>query len=461
MTGRSLRLRLVLAQAATIFVALALAWIGLTVLFERHLERRIDDELATYVRQLAGQLAITGDGAITLDADLVDPRFEVPLSGLYWQVESVPPGTLLRSRSLWDDALALPPDPLRPGSIHRHDLAGPGGALLMVHERPLVLGAAGDERQIRVAVAIDRASLATARAAFATQLSWALALLALVLIAAALAQVWFGLRPFEQLRRAVGLVRTRQTARLEGHHPGEVQPLVDEVNALLEAQSVTIARARAQAADLAHGLKTPLTILHAEATALRGRGDAETAATIEGLARDMQRQIDRDLARARIAGSRSAQAVTPLAPIARQLVQTLERTPRGGRLSWTVDIDGALAVAVDADDLAELLGNLLENAAKWAVDVVEIAAALVADGVRVTVADDGPGVPADARDRLGTRGVRLDAGTPGHGIGLGIVSDITGAYGGKLAFADAAQGGLEVAVTLPKAQASTGHASSR
>jgi signal transduction histidine kinase len=333
--------------------------------------------------------------------------------------------------------------------------------MLMVHERPLVLGAAGDERRIRVAAAIDRASLAVARAAFATQLAWALALLALVLITAALAQVWFGLRPFEQLRAAVGRVRTRQTARLEGHHPDEVQPLVDEVNALLEAQSVTIDRARTQAADLAHGLKTPLTILHAEATALRSRGDAETAATIEGLARDMQRQIDRDLARARLAASRGAQAASLLAPIARQLVQTLERMPRGGRLSWTVEIDDALAVAVDADDLAELLGNLLENAAKWAEDTVEIAAAPAAEGICITVADDGPGVPEAARDRLGTRGVRLDASTPGHGIGLGIVRDITGAYGGTLAFADAAQGGLEVAVTLPRAQASIGQDSSR
>ena len=157
--------------------------------------------------------------------------------------------------------------------------------------------------------------------------------------------------------------------------------------------------------------------------------------------------------RVRLAASRGAQAASLLAPVVRQLVRTLERTPRGGRLSWTI--------AVDADDLAELLGNLLENAAKWAVDTVEIAATRVADGVRITVADDGPGVPADARDQLGIRGVRLDATTPGHGIGLGIVRDITSAYGGKLAFADAAQGGLEVAVTLPKAQASTGQASSR
>ena len=461
MTTRSLRLRLVLAQAATIALALVLAWLGLTILFERHLERRVDGELATYVHQLAGLLTIAPDGALTLDADLADPRFEVPLSGLYWQVETVPEETLLRSRSLWDHVLALPADPLEPGSIHRHDLPGPGGSTLLVHERPLVVGSSEGDRQVRIAAAVDRASLTAASATFAAQLGLSLALLAIVQVAAALVMVWFGLRPFEQLRQAIGCVRSRSVERLDGRYPDEIQPLVDEVNALLEAQSRTIDRARAQAADLAHGLKTPLTILHAEATALRGKGDTATAATIEGLARVMQRQIDRDLARARLAVDKSRHDATPLARLLRQLVQTLERTPRGGRLAWTVAVDEALTVAVDADDLAEMLGNLLENAAKWAEDTVEIAAVHVPDGVRVTVADNGPGVPEGARDRLGTRGVRLDSSTPGHGIGLGIVRDIIEAYGGKLAFADAKQGGLEATLTLPAAQAPMGHSSNR
>jgi signal transduction histidine kinase len=317
------------------------------------------------------------------------------------------------------------------------------------------------ERQVRVAAAIDRASLAAARAAFAGQLALALALLAGVLIAAALVQVWFGLRPFEQLRRAVARVRARQDDRLAPGYPDEVRPLVDEVNALLEAQSATIARARAQAADLAHGLKTPLTVLRAEAAKLKARGDLATGADLDRLARDMQRHIDRDLARARLAASSRKAEATPPAHVLRQLVQTLERTPRGGRLAWQLAVDEALAVAVDADDLAELLGNLLDNAAKWAVEVVSITAAAKDGAVRLEVADDGPGVPEADRERLGTRGLRLDAGTPGHGIGLGIARDIVTAYGGSLAFGTSAEGGLSVAVTLPRAQATTGQASCR
>jgi signal transduction histidine kinase len=461
MTRHSLRLRLMLAQAATIAVALVLAGIGLTILFERHLERRVDEELATYVRQLAGRLVVDPDGSLRLFADLADPRFEVPLSGLYWQVESVPEGTLLRSRSLWDHVLDLPADPLRPGSVHRHDLPGPGGTSLFVHERPLILGSGTSERRVRVAAAIDRTSLEAARAAFAGQLALALGLLALVLITAALAQVWFGLRPFEQLRHAVGLVRTRQSDRLADGYPDEIRPLVDEVNALLESQSATIAKARAQAADLAHGLKTPLTVLRAAAAKLKARDDADTAADLDRLARDMQRHIDRHLARARLAATSRGGEATAAAHAVGQLVQTLQRTPRGSALDWHVAIDGALMVAVDADDLAELLGNLLDNATKWAREQVRVSATAGAETIRIEVADDGPGVPEADRGHLGTRGLRLDAETPGHGIGLGIVRDIVTAYGGTLAFGASAEGGLEAAVTLPRAQVSIGQVSRR
>ena len=461
MTRHSLRLRLMLAQATTIAVALVLAGIGLTLLFERHLERRVDEELATYARQLASRLVVDPDGSLRLFADLADPRFEVPLSGLYWQVASVPEGRLLRSRSLWDYVLDLPADALRPGSVHRHDLPGPGGTTLFVHERPLILGSGTGERRVRVATAVDRASLEAARAAFAGQLALALALLAVVLIAAALAQVWFGLRPFERLRRAVGLVRARRSDRLAGSYPDEIRPLVDEVNALLEAQSATIARARAQAADLAHGLKTPLTVLRAEAAKLEAGGDAATAADLDRLAHDMQRHIDRDLARARLAATTRRSDATALAEVTRRLVQTLERTPRGGRLEWSIEVGVTLEVAVDADDLAELLGNILDNAAKWAREMVSIEAAVEAGRVTLIIADDGPGVHVGDRERLGTRGVRLDATTPGHGIGLAIARDIVEAYGGTLAFANAPSGGLAVRLDLPAAQASIGQVSMR
>lgn len=453
MTRHSLRLRLALAQAAALAVALALAGLGLTLLFERHLERRVDAELATYLRQLAGQLAFAPDGSASLDASLADPRFSIPLGGLYWQVEVSPDGSLLRSRSLWDTVLELPPDPLEPGVVHRHELPGPGGATLVLQERLILVATPSGERRARLAAAVDRRTLDAALAEYRGQLTLGLGGLAAVLSLAAVVQVWFGLRPFEQLRVAVGAVRERRARRLEGRFPDEIQPLVAEVDALLAAQEAAIGAARQRAGDLAHGLKTPLTVLRAEARRLAAAGDAATAAELDRLAAAMQRHVDRELARTRLAGAGSAAHATALAPIVARLVRTLERTPAGAALAWQIEVPADLAVAVDADDLAELLGTLLDNAGKWARSEVGVAATGADGAVRLTIDDDGPGVAAGARERLGSRGLRLDAATPGHGIGLAIARDIAEAYAATLDFAASEAGGLRVTLGLPAARA--------
>lgn len=461
MSGQSLRLRLILAQAASVVVALLLAGIGLTLLFERHLERRVDQELATYVRQLAAHLAIDPKGELTLEAPLADPRFTVPLSGLYWQIEDQETGRVLRSRSLWDDVLPLPQDDPKPGQAHRHPLPGPGGTTLLVHERLVLLGNGAGERRIRIAAAVDRATLDAARVDYVRQLAIALAGLALVLVAAAAVQVWFGLRPFEAVRRAVTAVREGRARRLDGRFPDEIRPLVQEVDALLEAQERSLAQARQRAADLAHGLKTPLTVLGSEARNLAAKGETKAAAELDRLARDMRRHIERELARTRLAGALGRAQATALAPAIDRLVRTLRRTPTGAERDWQVDVPAHLLVAVEADDLGELLGNLLDNAAKWARHAVTVEAVPDAGEVRLTIADDGPGVDAAELDQLGTRGLRLDTAKPGHGIGLAIARDIALAYGGSIAFANHPDGGLRVTLTLPAAQAPTGQASMR
>lgn len=452
MSGQSLRLRLILAQAASVVVALLLAGIGLTLLFERHLERRVDQELATYVRQLAAHLAIDPKGELTLEAPLADPRFTVPLSGLYWQIEDQETGRVLRSRSLWDDVLPLPQDDPKPGQAHRHPLPGPGGTTLLVHERLVLLGNGAGERRIRIAAAVDRATLDAARVDYVRQLAIALAGLALVLVAAAAVQVWFGLRPFEAVRRAVTAVREGRARRLDGRFPDEIRPLVQEVDALLEAQERSLAQARQRAADLAHGLKTPLTVLGSEARNLAAKGETKAAAELDRLARDMRRHIERELARTRLAGALGRAQATALAPAIDRLVRTLRRTPTGAERDWQVDVPARLLVAVEADDLGELLGNLLDNAAKWARHAVTVEAVPDAGEVRLTIADDGPGVDAAELDQLGTRGLRLDMAKPGHGIGLAIARDIALAYGGSIAFANHPDGGLRVTLTLPGAQ---------
>ncbi|MEZ5863312.1 MAG: HAMP domain-containing sensor histidine kinase [Geminicoccaceae bacterium] len=461
MSSQSLRLRLLLAQAASVAVALVLAGIGLTLLFERHLESRVDAELATYVRQLAAQLGVDAEGALTLGAPLADPRFAVPLSGLYWQIEEMDTGELHRSRSLWDNALPLPEDEPGPGQAHRHELPGPGHSRLLVHERLVRLADGVGERRIRIAAAVDRATLDAARADYVRQLATALAGLALVLIAAAAVQVWYGLRPFEAVRRAVTAVREGRTKRLDGRFPDEIRPLVQEVDALLEAQERSLTQARQRAADLAHGLKTPLTVLGSEARALAARGENRVAAELDGLALDMRRHIERELARTRLAGAAGRGQATALAPVIERLVRTLRRTPAGSARDWRLDVPEHLEIAVEADYLGELLGNLLDNAAKWARSVVSVEAVPDTGNVLLTIADDGPGVDAAGLDRLGTRGHRLDTAKPGHGIGLAIARDIAQAYGGAIAFANRPEGGLRVTLTVPAAQSPTGQASMR
>ena len=385
----------------------------------------------------------------TLKQVPADPRFGQPYSGLYWQVEDEN-GIVMRSRSLWDAALALPADPLELGILHEHEIDGPNGARLLVRERRLLYTAPGGKRTLRLAVALDRRELDRLTTDFASDLTPSLAILAAVLILAAWLQVSVGLRPLEAVRRSLNDVRSARGRRLGGDYPEEVMPLVGEVNELLEAQEQAIARARAHAADLAHGLKTPLTVLAADAQRLRDKGEGEIAAELEDLADIMRRYVDRELARVRIGVRKgTVQAGADVRTVAEPIVRTLQRTPRGGTLHWTVDIANAPKAAVDTEDMAELLGNLLDNACKWARGAIWLHAA--ADSiVRIVIEDDGPGVPSQNLAELGQRGLRLDRRVQGTGQGLAIVSEIVEAYGGELIIGRSERGGLRVEARLPE-----------
>jgi signal transduction histidine kinase len=303
--------------------------------------------------------------------------------------------------------------------------------------------------RIRVAVAVDKREIATAARAFGADLAPALAGLALVLIAAAWLQVTIGLQPLDAVRRRLGEVRAGKTARLGSAFPDEVQPLTAEVDHLLEAQEQAIARARARAADLAHGLKTPLTVLASTAEDLRARGDRAIADEVASVADGMRRHVDRELARSR-AGS-PGRSTTPQAvrPVVDRVIGVLRRTPRGQDLEWRIDLDDRLAASADPQDLAELLGNLAENAAKWAAGTVCFTGAPDGDGMTLAVEDDGPGIAGDAVETALARGGRLDEAQPGSGLGLAIVSDLVEACGGSLTLSRSALGGLRAAVRLP------------
>ena len=449
MTRGSLRLRLLAAGAASILIALALAGLGLTLLFERHVERRVVGELELDLRQLIGHLGRGENGALRLERPLADPRFEEPLSGLYWQITDEPGGNVLRSRSLWDGTLDLPTDRLRTGEVHRHTIAGPGGATLLILERHIALPHSLGGGSVRAAVAIDRGEIHVAGRAFASELVPSLAVLAVILIAAAWVQVRIGLRPLDAIRRRLAAIRTGAAARLGTDFPDEVQPLAAEVDSLLDTQDATIERARAHAADLAHGLKTPLTILADDARQLRTHGEAELADEIAALVEGMRRHVERELARARAGVRARGGASQPVSPIAAQVVEVIRRTPRGKELCWDIDIPSDLAVGIDAEDLAEMLGNLVENAAQWARTCVHLYGWQESDATGLLVEDDGPGVPDHEIETVLTRGGRLDATKPGAGLGLAIVGDLVETHGGSLALSRSALGGLRAELRLP------------
>lgn len=450
MSRRSLRLRLLLAAAVSIALALVVAGFGWVRLFERHVERRLHEELEIQLQQLAASIVFDAGGKLRLKQQLADPRFNQVYGGLYWQLldgDSV----ALRSRSLWDSVLPLPQDPLDLGIIHEHDITGPQGATLLVRERRLVYTTPAGPRTVRLAVAVDRAELDRAVADFAADLLPSLAVLGVVLVAAAWLQVVVGLRPLEAVRRNLAAVRSFRQRRLARDYPDEVMPLVEEVNSLLEAQEQAIARARAHAADLAHGLKTPLTVLAADASRLKDKGETEIAAELDELADSMRRHVDRELARARIGVGRGfGEESADVGSIADRIVRTLQRSPKGETLRWEVEVVDRAIAAVDPQDLAELLGNLLENAVKWARQRVWLIAS-AEDEVTIVVEDDGPGVPEEQLDDLGRRGLRLDSGVPGAGQGLAIVGEIVAAYRGGLSLSRGEAGGLKATATLPRA----------
>ncbi len=445
----SLKLRLLTAGAASILLALAVAGLGLLLLFERHVERRMAAELQAHLRQLVSGLERGADGSLDVARPPAEPRFEEPLSGLYWQIAAEPGRPAVRSRSLWDAALDLPPDSLADGELHEHSIAGPGRSSLLVVERSIRLPPDLGSGNARVAVALDRADIHAAGLAFAADLIPSLAVLAGFLLAASAAQVAVGLRPLDAVRRRLHAVRSGREARLGTAFPDEVQPLAAEVDHLLDAQETAMVRARARAADLAHGLKTPLTILASDAEELRTRGETRIADEIAALVDGMRRHVDRELARARAGTRLRGGAAEPVRPVVEQVTAVLRRTPRGQSLQWTIDVAPELAAPVDAQDLAEVFGNLGENAVKWAASKIRIAGREEDGAVTVSVQDDGPGV---ADDQIGTvlaRGGRLDEAQPGSGLGLAIVADLSDAYGGTLTIGRSPLGGLSATVRFP------------
>lgn len=447
MAFNSVRLRLLGGGAVALVLALAVAYYGLTILFERHVMRTVADELDVHLKQLLAGIDLDETGQLVLTRAPGDPRFSDPLSGLYWQF-GIDGGQLQRSRSLWDTTIPLPIDVLDRRHAHQHEVAGPGKTRLVVMERMVSLTQGGKRENVRVAVGRDLSIVDRAVSAFSRDLAKALALLAVVLAAATAVQVTLGLRPLTALRLAVAEIRSGARRQLETSVPNEVQPLVEELNALLREQEREAERSRGRAAELAHGLKTPLAALAADVGRLKERGQQDIANEIMQIGDAMNRHVERELARARLRGRHHVRAKTQtqVLPLVRSLIATIERAPAGENIRFETGLPDTLSLPIDRTDLAEVLGNVIENAARHAASRVRINGTAVANGYDLLIDDDGPGLAPEVRAAVVQRGVQLDERGGAAGLGLAIVQDVLDAYGWRLSLETSDLGGLRLRI---------------
>ena len=457
----TLTVRLVAGAAIWIAVALVAGGFLLAALFKDHINRSFDRRLQTLLEAVVAVTDVDpgARGVIRVLGPQGDPRFTQPYSGLYWQINE---GDKVRlaSRSLWDQTLALrdaPKTQLADGTVaRRYEARGPRNQRLRVIERNITLDTEGPV--LRYAVAGDQAQVEEEFRPFIVTLIWSLSVLGAGLVAAVLIQVYFGLKPLDKLRIALGRIRTGSTERLEGDFPTEVRPLVDEANQLISHIDEMVERARTHVGNLAHALKTPLSVLANEAD----RADGPLAEMVTRETAAMQERITHHLTRARTAATAGVLGQrTELAPVLDGLTRALRKMYADKPFAFEISCDGdgdgdgdapALAFHGDAHDLEEMLGNLLENACKWAKERVRVTAAPAALGrLRISVEDDGPGLQPEQREIVLARGKRLDENVPGSGLGLAIVEEIAGLYDGSLSLDHAPLGGLMAILELPAA----------
>ncbi len=448
--GHSLRLRLLLGTLIWIVASIALTGWGLGELFQQHVARQFHAELQTHLDQLTAQLDLDEQGRVVLKQALSDPRFQRPYSGYYWQVDQAATRGLLRSRSLWDEALSVPDDQLNNAEVHQHLIDGPQQQRLAIVERTVHL----DEQPLRLIVAANAALMNVPVARFRSALWLALAVLGGGLVLAAAVQVYVGLAPLRRLQTALGRIRQSEATQLEGQFPSEVMPLVDEFNSVLAQNADIVTRARTQAGNLAHALKTPLTILSNAASAAKP-SDAELANLVSHQVSLARQQVDYHLARAQAAATaRLPGARTEVKPVIEGLLRTMRRLHVERGLDLQVrELPDGLAFRGEEQDLQEMLGNLLDNACKWAQSKIEVRAQAHQGNLLISVADDGMGVPAEQRELIMRRGVRVraDEQTPGNGLGMAIVADLAQLYDGELSLQESSMGGLQATLKLPMA----------
>lgn len=443
---RSLWFRLFAAAAVFVTLALILVWFALGRLFENHVMAQYQRELVSVIDTLAANLDGSPSG-LKLASEPADPRYSIPAGGRYWQIW-LKGSPLLRSRSLWDTEIKYSEAEEDYG--HLTAIEGPSGAPMLALSQKLNIEASTGAIDVTVTAAADKADMDAALASFSKSLFTMLALTAILLLSALGLQVFFGLRPLEELRGAVSRVRSGASSRIDDTGPLEVRPLVTEINTLLIGERAAVERAKARASDLAHGLKTPLTILGQIGENLAGKSEAEAADQILEQVNLIRSRIDRQLALTRIAATGKERVA--VSGIVEKLLSAMRQMPSLRQITWHADMPPLLSAAADPGDFAEAVGNVLDNARLHAQSRIQVNAAQRDGYLVLSVADDGTGIDAADFGRVLARGQRLDESSEGTGLGLAITSDILRAYGGELSLDRAAIGGLKVTMQWPLAR---------
>jgi signal transduction histidine kinase len=448
---RSLAFRVIAFSTGWAIVALIVISTVISALYRQASERGFDSLLSAHLFNLIGSVGVSPNGTLTGSPNLGDLRFSQPESGWYYSVEPVS-GELtgqVRSASM-TQPIPSPPVadvPFNPQFQRSYLIDGLAGEDLTVVESEFVLDSAN--RIARFRVMGNRTELEQEIATFERRLFTYLALFGLGMVAINALAILLGLRPLGRVRDALAKVRQGQAQRLDGRFPAEIEPLANETNALIENNRRVVERSRTQVGNLAHSLKTPLAVLTNEGRALGGA----TGTLIAEQATAMREQVDHYLKRARMAAQRDSVVYrTAVAPVVERLVRVVAKL---GRMTIDVDLpQSEIVFAGEREDLEEIVGNLLENAAKWARSrvVLSVQEPLPDDGEQdrfsIVIEDDGPGIPEDKAREATKRGRRLDETKPGTGLGLSIVAELVAEYGGTLELERSTLGGLKAIVRL-------------
>jgi signal transduction histidine kinase len=453
---RRLTVRVALLSTALVAVALLIVAVIITDLYRSAIERRFDALLSAHLFALAAGTDVTAGNVLVGAPRIGDARYAQPESGWFWEVIPASPATSGRlSSPFFKTPVAAPAVATLPFDANferRYGATGPAGEHLRVAETEVVLGqddVVGRFRVIGNLNEVDDEVLT-----FRRRVALYLGLAGLLMVAVNAVAIILALRPLGAARTALESVRAGRAENLAGHYPTEIQPLANEINALIDNNHRIVDRARVQVGDLAHALKTPLAVIVNEAGAAKnehGRIIADQAAI-------MRRQIDHYLQRARFAAQRGTVAYrTDALPLIERMVRVFQKLSPAMAFQYASNAQ-PVVFAGEAQDLEEIAGNLLENAAKWAngrvvIRIGQPESGNAPDMLRLVIEDDGPGIPEAQRKAALERGRRLDETKPGTGLGLSIVAELAREYGGALTLDESPLGGLRATVALPAAPA--------